>query len=221
MGYADFLQVPKANRPDGAGTLTGRVDVTSDTQIDLGARYTLTTQRPGSPELPAGTAGVTVTNQPIIFSSGVTLGATQRFNRLELSLKGTFDRTVNQNATQSDGTIIDLAANNFNAYGVTGRAAYEISPKLKPFVEATVDMRRYDQRLDQNGFERSSNGLSGRGGSDVPGDQPDYRGSVGGIRRTQVPGSPPIESHRAAGRRFADLYADPADESHVARHDKL
>jgi len=98
MGYADFLQVPKANRPDGAGTLTGRVDVTSDTQIDLGARYTLTTQRPGSPELPAGTAGVTVTNQPIIFSSGVTLGATQRFNRLELSLKGTFDRTVNQNA---------------------------------------------------------------------------------------------------------------------------
>ena len=101
----------------GAGTLTGRVDVTSDTQIDLGARYTLTTQRPGSPELPAGTARVTVTNQPIIFSSGATLGATQRFNRLELSLKGTFDRTVNQNATQSDGTIIDLAANNFNAYG--------------------------------------------------------------------------------------------------------
>ncbi len=36
-----------------------------------------------------------------------------------------------------------------NAYGVTGRAAYEISPKLKPFVEATVDMRRYDQRLDR------------------------------------------------------------------------
>jgi hypothetical protein len=62
---------------------------------------TLTTQRPGSPELPAGAAGVTVTNQPIIFSSGATLGATQRFNRLELSLKGTFDRTVNQNATQS------------------------------------------------------------------------------------------------------------------------
>jgi hypothetical protein len=165
MGYADFIQVPKANRPDGAGTLTGRVDVTRDTQIDLGARYTLATQRPGSPELPAGTAGTTVTNQPIIFSSGATLGGTQRFNRLELSLKGTFDRTVNQNATQSDGTIIDLAANNFNAYGVTGRAAYELSPKLKPFVETTVDKRRYDQLLDQNGFERSSNGVSARAGA--------------------------------------------------------
>ncbi|MBV8850840.1 MAG: outer membrane beta-barrel protein [Methylobacteriaceae bacterium] len=165
LGYADFIQVPKANRPDGAGTLTGRIDVTRDTQIDLGARYALTTQRPGSPELPAGTAGTTVTNQPIVFSSGATLGATQRFNRLELSLKGTFDRTVNQNATQSDGTIIDLAANNFNAYGLTGRAAYEISPKLKPFVEVTADMRRYDQQLDQNGFERSSNGISARGGA--------------------------------------------------------
>jgi hypothetical protein len=115
--------------------------------------------------LPAGSGGVTVTNQPIVFSSGTTLGATQRFNRLELSLKSTFDRTINQNATQSDGTMIDLAANNFNAYGVTGRAAYEISPKLKPFVEATVDTRRYDQRLDQNGFERSSNGVSARGGA--------------------------------------------------------
>ncbi len=165
MGYADFIQVPKANRPDGAGTLTGRVDVTRDTQIDLGARYTLTTQRPGSPELQPGASGVTITNQPIIFSSGATLGATQRFNRLELSLKGTFDRTVNQNATQSDGTIIDLAANNFNAYGVTGRASYELSPKLKPFVEMTGDMRRYDRRVDQNGFERSSDGLSGRAGA--------------------------------------------------------
>src|SRR5947209_14578737 len=165
LGYADFPQVPKANRPDGAGALIGRIDVTRDTQIDLGARYTLATQRPGSPELPAGTGGVTVTNQPIIFSSGTTLGATQRFNRLELSLKGTFDRTVNQNATQSDGTIINLAANNFNAYGVTGRVAYEISPKLKPFVEGTVDTRRYDQLLDQNGFERSSNGVSARGGA--------------------------------------------------------
>jgi hypothetical protein len=165
LGYADFPQVPKANRPDGAGTLTGRIDVTRDTQIDLGARYTLATQRPGSPELPAGSGGATVTNQPIIFSSGATLGATQRFNRLEVSLKGTFDRTVNQNATQSDGTIIDLAANNFNAYGTTARAAYELSPKLKPFVETTVDTRRYDQRLDQNGFERTSNGVSARGGA--------------------------------------------------------
>jgi hypothetical protein len=165
LGYADFPQVPKANRPDGAGTLIGRIDVTRDTQIDLGARYTLATQRPGSPELPAGSGGVTVTNQPLIFSSGATLGATQRFNRLEFSLKGTFDRTINQNATQSDGTIIDLAANNFNAYGVTGRAAYEISPKLKPFVETTVDTRRYDQLLDQNGFERTSNGVSARAGA--------------------------------------------------------
>jgi hypothetical protein len=30
--------------------------------------------------LPAGSGGVTVTNQPIVFSSGTTLGATQRFN---------------------------------------------------------------------------------------------------------------------------------------------
>jgi hypothetical protein len=165
LGYADYPSVHTANRPDGAGALTGRVDVSRDTQIDLGARYTLDTQRPGSPELPAGTAGTTVTNRPLIFSSGATLGGTQRFNRLELSLKGTFDRTVNQNATQSDGTIIDLAANNFNAYGVIGRASYEISPKLRPFVETTADMRRYDQPTDVNGFERSSNGLSARGGA--------------------------------------------------------
>lgn len=165
LGYADYPSVSTANRPDGAGTLTGRVDITRDTQIDLGARYTLDTQRPGSPELPAGTAGTTITNRPITFSSGATLGGTQRFNRLELSVKGTFDRTINQNATQSDGSIIDLAANNFNAYGVTGRAAYELSPKLKPFVEVTGDMRRYDRLTDVNGFARSSNGMSAKAGA--------------------------------------------------------
>src|SRR4051812_32688211 len=53
LGYADFPQVPKANQPDGTGTLIGRIDVTRDTQVDLAARYTLSTQRHGSPELPA------------------------------------------------------------------------------------------------------------------------------------------------------------------------
>jgi hypothetical protein len=170
--------------------------------------------------LPAGSGGVTVTNQPIVFSSGTTLGATQRFNRLELSLKGTFDRTINQNATQSDGTMIDLAANNFNAYGVTGRAAYEISPKLKPFVEATVDTRRYDQRLDQNGFERSSNGVSARGGATyqvtslISGEASAGYGQQ--IRRPTT-----IEPQRTVGRRLAHLYADPADENNITRHDSL
>src|SRR6478672_4357117 len=84
-----------------------------------------------------------------------------------------------------------------NAYGVTGRAAYEISPKLKSFVKATADMRRYDQRLDQKGFERSSNGLSGHGGSDAHGNPPDYRGSDHDLRRTPVPSCQPTDPQRS------------------------
>ena len=38
-GYSDFFSVPAANRPDGAGSIAGRIDVTRDTAIDLGATF--------------------------------------------------------------------------------------------------------------------------------------------------------------------------------------
>jgi hypothetical protein len=164
LGYADYFDYPPANRPDGVGNLVGRYDVTRDTAIDVLGRFSLDTQRPGSPSISSGVATVTVTNRPLIFSAGTSVGATQKFNRLPVSIRGSFDRTIYQDAYYSDGSSLDLSSTSFNDYGVTGQVAYELSPSLKPLAEATYDRRIHDQPVDPYGYYRDSNGYAARAG---------------------------------------------------------
>lgn len=41
---------------------------------------------------------------------------------------------------------------------VVARVGYAVSPALEPFIQAEADARRYDKTLDDNGFQRSSDG---------------------------------------------------------------
>ena len=163
-GYSDFFSVPSANRPDGAGAIAGRIDVTRDTSIDLGGTFSLDTLRPGSPEL-IGLGTAASTNRPIVTTFGGFAGVTQRFNRLQLSLRGSVDRSQYGDATYSDGTKQLLSENNFTTVGVTPRISYDLSPSFRPFVEATVDKRIYDKTFDVNDYRRSSRGVLVRGGA--------------------------------------------------------
>ena len=61
-GYYDYFSVPTANRPNVSGTITGRVDVTRQTQINSQTTFSLSTEQPGSPILAIPNA-VFVTNQ--------------------------------------------------------------------------------------------------------------------------------------------------------------
>jgi hypothetical protein len=167
LGYVDYVNYERASRPDGVGNFVGRYDVTRDTAIDVLGRFTLDTQRPGAPALSSGLPFVTVVNRPIIFSAGASAGVTQKFNRLELSLRGSFDRWIYQNAFYNDGSALNLASTDYNDYGVSGRAAYEVSPSLKPFLEGTYDSRVHDSPVDPFGFYRDSVGFSARGGAKV------------------------------------------------------
>ena len=141
--------------------------MTRDTAIDVLGHFNLDTQRPGAPAISSASPNVTVTNRPIIFSAGTAAGVTQKFNRLELSLRGALDRTIYQNAYYSDGSTLNLASTDFNDYGIIGRAAYEISPYLKPFVEGTYDTRVHDLPVDPYGYYRDGDGLAVRTGAEV------------------------------------------------------
>lgn len=163
-GYWDYFAVPLANRPDVAGTIDGRVDVTRRTKINLETRFGLTTQQPGSPLL-AIPGSVFITNRPSVMTYGQTAGVSQDFNRLNLDLRGSFDRIVFGDAAQSNGTELLLSQDNFNTYGITGRASYELTPGVIPFVELRGDERRYDSFVDVDGFARNSDGVQGRAGS--------------------------------------------------------
>ncbi|MGX1743912.1 outer membrane beta-barrel protein [Bosea sp. NPDC055353] len=159
-GYLEFFRNKDASRPDAEGNLDLRLDVTRDTRILLESRLRLDTQRPGSPDLTAD-----VTGRPQIYQYGGSAGISHDINRLQLTLRGSVDRSDYEDARLSNGAILSQKDRNQTQYGLRLRAAYEVTPGFKPFVQAEIDQREFDEKSDSSGYMRSSNGLTGRVGS--------------------------------------------------------
>jgi hypothetical protein len=153
-------ETPSLDRPYFNGTAEGRIDVTRDTRIDLAGRVTVSTDNPNSPNLPAG-----LSKLPLYTSFGGTAGLGQKFNRLDVSLKGTVDRTVYQDSDLTNGSTASNEDRNYNQYGGLLRTGYEISPGVTPFVEVGADTRKHDLATDSSGFRRDSNGWTAMVGS--------------------------------------------------------
>jgi hypothetical protein len=162
-GYTDYFAAPQANNPNANGVIDGRFDVSHDLAFDSEGRFNVATQTPGSVTLPTGIV-LSGNQRPLVETFGATLGATQKFGDLALSLHGTLDRTDYQNATLAGGGGEDLASDDFTAYGVRARAAYQISPVISPFLETLFDTRRYNDAIDFTGFARNSTGALARAG---------------------------------------------------------
>jgi hypothetical protein len=158
--YTAYGQIPSLNRPFLDAKVNGRIDVARTTRIDLEARTTVSTDNPGSPDLPADLAKL-----PIYTTIGATAGVTQQFNRFEVGLKGSIDRVTYDNSELTDGTTVSNRGRNYNQYAAQLRAAYELTPGMKPFVEATFDTRVRDLPVDAFGVHRDSQGAVGRVGT--------------------------------------------------------
>lgn len=157
--YSTYDNVSTLNRPSADGKVNARIDAARDLRYDVEGRFILGTDNPGSPNLQAG-----LSRFPIFTTLGTTVGATKSFNRLELTLKGSFDRTVYQASHLTDGTTSSNDDRNFDQYGATVRAAYEVTPGIKPFVEVFTDRRIHQLALDRNGEQRDSSGVTPRVG---------------------------------------------------------
>lgn len=162
-GYFETPQNEAASRPNALGTVRLRIDADRDLHLDAETRFLVDTQRTGSPNLQATTA----TNRPLIATYGTSLGATQTFNRLSVSLRGSIDRSDFEDAQLSDGSVISQADRNLNQYSLRLRAAYELSPAISPFVELLADTRVYDLRRDSNGLRRDSDGIAASVGATI------------------------------------------------------
>jgi hypothetical protein len=151
--YNYYPDVRFADRPNLDARADGRIDVTRDTRIDVETRYIQATDYPGSPNVSADIARL-----PIYTDVGATLGVGQRFNRFDLSLKGTFDRIDWRESVLTDGTMSSNADRDYNQYGTQLRGSYEVSPGVKPFAEVDADTRIHDLQIDRTGADRDSTG---------------------------------------------------------------
>ena len=153
-GYSNFPENDAASRPNGAGAVRLRLDANRDLRVDVEGRFLVDTQRTSSPDLQAAAV-----SRPIVATYGTALGATQNFNRLQVSLRGSVDRSEFEDARLSNGTVLPQSDRNLNQYGLRLRTAYEISPVITPFVDILADTRVYDLRRDSTGLRRDSDGI--------------------------------------------------------------
>jgi len=165
LGYNDYFRAHEADAPDGDGKFLARIDVARDLKVNVDGKFVLTTQNSSSPNLNNGGQSTALSTRPIIAVFGGGLGVAKTFNRLELSLRGSAERDYWQDAHFADGSIQQLSRDSYNAYGLTGRASYELTPGVKPFVETTFDTRDRDSAVDGSGYRRDSDGVLARAGS--------------------------------------------------------
>jgi hypothetical protein len=159
--YIWYDQFSSQNRPTADMRINGRLDITRDTKINGEGRFILGTDNPGSPNLQAGLAKL-----PIYTTLGATLGLTQSFNRLEVSVKGLIDRTRYHDSQLTDGTTASNAARDYTQYGVQLRTSYEFTPGIKPFVGVDTDKRVHDVGCDcNNPVQRDSQAITPRVGA--------------------------------------------------------
>ncbi len=158
--YTAYGQTPELDRPSADGKVTGRLDVTRDTSLIGEGTLVVGTDHPGSPNVQAGLARF-----PIVTTLGGAAGVSQRFNRIEVTVKGGAERTEFQDSTFTDGTTGSNDDRNFNRYAVLMRTSYDLMPGIKPFVEATHDTREHDIQVDRFGTQRDSVGWSIKGGT--------------------------------------------------------
>jgi hypothetical protein len=153
--YNAYASQSEVNRPTADTKVFGRYDMTRDLRFEGEGRFLLGTDNPGSPNLQAGLAKL-----PIYTTLGATAGVAQRFNRLDLAVKGSFDRSTYQNSELTDGTSVSNADRNYNQYRIQGRVSYEFNPGFKPFVEIDADKRIHDNPWSN----RDSDGLTPKAG---------------------------------------------------------
>jgi hypothetical protein len=161
--YLETPQNEAASRPAADGTVRLRIDADRDLHFDAEGRFLVDTQRTSSPNLQAAAGNLQVaaaTSRPLLAVYGGSLGATETFNRLSVTLRGSVDRSEFDNARLSDGTIINQSDRNLNQYSLQLRTAYEISPDFSPFIDILGDTRVYDLRRDVNGVQRDSDGIA-------------------------------------------------------------
>ena len=158
--YTAYGATPELDRPSFDGKVTGRLDVTRNTALTGEGTFVVGTDNPGSPNVQAG-----LSRFPIYTTLGGSLGATQRFNRVEVAVKGTAERTEYQDSVFTDGTSQSNNDRDFNRYAILMRTSYDLMPGIKPFVEAGTDTRVHDVQVDRFGMQRDSTGWTVKAGS--------------------------------------------------------
>ncbi|PBB86727.1 MULTISPECIES: outer membrane beta-barrel protein [unclassified Mesorhizobium] len=153
---------------DAQGRIEGQLNVDLDNELRAIARlgYEAVPESASSPDAIAG-----VTSQPLRQSVDGSLGIEKDVGKMRYALTGAVTHDFYGDAKLSDGTMLSQKDRDSTLYSATLRTGYQVSPAITPFGEVEVGRRIYDQRVDSNGFERSSTRFGARAGLELDMDE--------------------------------------------------
>ncbi|WP_179295805.1 outer membrane beta-barrel protein [Mesorhizobium sp. WSM4312] len=161
-GYGLFRETVSGYRVhDAQGRIEGQLNIDLDNELRAIAKlgYEAVPETASSPNAIAG-----VSTQPLRQTIDGSLGVEKAVGKMQYTLTGAVSHDFYGDAELSDGTTLSQKDQDNTLYTATLRTGYEISPVLTPFSEIEVGRRAYDQRIDNEGFERSSTRLGARAG---------------------------------------------------------
>ena len=153
--YSDF---GTEDYEDWVARLDGRFDVKRGSNFNYAANYMQLHEDRSSPDDVGGIKPTEFT------ASGFNLGYSHNFNRLTAALnydRADMDYDDNLNG---DGEILNNQDRDRTRDEIALRLDYELSGPRGVFFRAASNNLDYDQKIDDSGFERSSDGYSFQGG---------------------------------------------------------
>lgn len=157
-----------------------RLDLGEQTTANLRAGYEFEREDTTDPNALTGAA---VQGGEHRFTTGASIE--RDFGKLRGLAAVDLSRTVYTDAKGVNGQPISLSGRDQNGANLRGRIGYELSPALMPFIELNAGATRYDRRLDNSGYARSSNSYGAKIGTEVDlGEKTRGEAAIGYLRKT-------------------------------------
>lgn len=156
--YDDFGSEDQNNYNFGA---LGRLDIQRDSYLTAGASQRRLHEERSSPD---DVNGIEPTQYDI---RAIDLGGFNRWNRVSANVDFRAENRDFDDVASSTGAIINNDDRDRDTYLVTLRGGYEIQPEYEAFAEVEFTKVDYDDDVDDNGFNRDSDGYEARLGARV------------------------------------------------------
>lgn len=157
--YVDDTQLQRLSHPTVDARVNGRYDFTDTTALNGEGHVALDADDPGTARFTGRFAKI-----PLVSTTGGSVGVTQKFDPVEVSVRGAVDHLQFQNVLLTNGQILSNQDRNFNQYAVQSRASYALTNEFHPFIDVAVDQRVHELPVDMLGFRRDSTGTAVEGG---------------------------------------------------------
>ncbi len=156
-----YFEDSDENYQDYRASVAGTVDVTKSTRVRASGSYNHLHESRGNPD-DVGGVNPTELDQ---FRAG--LSGTHRFNRVAVTAGGTFEHIDYDDARTALGGNVNNDDRDRNVFTPALEVGYQIVPQYVAFIRGEGRVVRYRQSIDDNGFNRDSDGYSILGGAKI------------------------------------------------------